>query len=85
MLQNWLMPWLTKQENTFIFQFQQNVRESLNATLQNRRIGRAGPPRSPNLTLCDFFLWGYVEESVFVPPLPRIQVEDDRSYSPQIC
>jgi hypothetical protein len=28
------------------------------------------PPRSPDLTLCDFFLWGYVKEKVFVPPLP---------------
>ena len=24
------------------------------------------PPRSPDLTPCDFFLWGFV----FVPPLP---------------
>jgi hypothetical protein len=28
------------------------------------------PPRSPDLTPCDFFLWSYVKEQVFVPPLP---------------
>jgi hypothetical protein len=50
-----------------------------NATLPNRFIGRAGaadeermkwPPRSPDLTQCDFFLLGYVKEQVFVPLLP---------------
>ena len=28
------------------------------------------PPRSSNLSLCDFFLWGCVKVLVFVPPLP---------------
>ena len=28
------------------------------------------PPRSPDLTQCDFFLWGFVKYSVYVPPLP---------------
>jgi hypothetical protein len=27
------------------------------------------PPRSPDLTSYDFFLWGYVREKAFVPPL----------------
>jgi hypothetical protein len=48
-----------------------------NATLPNRWIRRAGaadewvkwPPRSPDLTPRDFFLWGYAKERVFVPPL----------------
>ena len=48
-------------------------------TLSNRRIGRAGhndqvfckwPPRSPDLTVCKVFLWGYVKDRVYVPPLP---------------
>jgi hypothetical protein len=26
------------------------------------------PARSPNLTPCDYFLWGYVNDKVFVPP-----------------
>jgi len=28
------------------------------------------PPRSPDATPCDFFLWGYVKYQVYVPPLP---------------
>ena len=28
------------------------------------------PPRSPDATPCDFFLWGYVKDQVYVPPLP---------------
>ena len=28
------------------------------------------PAQSPDLSPCDFFLWGYVKELVFVPPLP---------------
>jgi len=26
--------------------------------------------RSPNATPCDFFLWGYVKDQVYVPLLP---------------
>ena len=42
-------------------------------------IGRTGqeddalmpwPPRSPDLTPYDFFLWEFVKDTVFVPPLP---------------
>jgi hypothetical protein len=29
------------------------------------------PPRSPDLTPCDFFLWGFVKEAVYVPSLPK--------------
>jgi hypothetical protein len=29
------------------------------------------PARLPDLTPCDFFLWGYVKDRVYVPPLPR--------------
>ena len=29
------------------------------------------PPRSPDATPCDFFLWGYVKDRVYVPPLPE--------------
>jgi hypothetical protein len=28
------------------------------------------PPRSPDATPFDFFLWGYVKDQVYVPPLP---------------
>ena len=30
----------------------------------------AWPLRSPDSTPCDFFLWGYVKDQVYVPPLP---------------
>ena len=32
---------------------------------------RTWPPRSPDLTPCDFFLWGYIKDTVYVPPLPQ--------------
>jgi hypothetical protein len=28
------------------------------------------PPRSPDATPCDFFLWGYVKDQIYAPPLP---------------
>ena len=28
------------------------------------------PPRSPDLTPCDFFLWGYVKNHMLVSPMP---------------
>jgi hypothetical protein len=28
------------------------------------------PPRSPNLTLMDFSFWGFVEDNVYIPPMP---------------
>jgi len=27
------------------------------------------PPHSPDATPCDFFLWGYVKDQLYVPPL----------------
>lgn len=51
----------------------------LNEKLLQRWIGRIGaqdialcawPPRSLDLTVCDFFLWVFVTDKVFVPPLP---------------
>ncbi|KAL4097339.1 hypothetical protein QTP88_022133 [Uroleucon formosanum] len=54
------------------------VRRYLNGELLQRWIGRKGngdlaihpwPPRFPDLTVCDFFLFGYVKEKVYVPPL----------------
>ena len=32
-------------------------------------------PRSPDATPCDFFLWGYVKNHVYVPPLPASNPE----------
>jgi hypothetical protein len=33
------------------------------------------PPRSPDLTPCDSFLWGYIKDRVFVPPLANTLVD----------
>ncbi|KAJ9574618.1 hypothetical protein L9F63_008245, partial [Diploptera punctata] len=45
------------------------VREILDDHLQNRWVGRRGPiewpARSPDLTACDFWLWGYLKEKVY--------------------
>ena len=37
---------------------------------QLTKILIAWPPRFPDATPCDFFLWGYVKDQVYVPPLP---------------
>jgi len=56
-----------------------HVREFLNQYLPQRWIRRgtdddqillAWPPCSPDATPCDFFLWGYVKDKVYVPPPP---------------
>jgi hypothetical protein len=43
-----------------------DVQWALNATFLGRWIGRDGPtdwpPRSPDITTLDFFLWGYVKD-----------------------
>ena len=50
-----------------------NVRDRLNEVFGNNRVVGLGhdvewPPRSPDLTPCDFFLWGYIKSKVFVNP-----------------
>jgi len=88
MLENWLMPQLNEDSNDYIFQqdgsraHYKDVRGYLNRNLQQRWMGRTGkeddalmrwPPRSPDLTTCDIFFWGFVKDTVFVPPLPANQ------------
>ena len=36
------------------------------------------PARSPDLTPCDFFLWGYLKQKVFTSPPPNIQTLRER-------
>ena len=85
MLTSWLIPQLAVERHDYPFQqdgapphWHCAVRTFLNEHVPNRLIGRAGqndqvfckwPPRSPDLTVCDFFLWGYVKDRVYVPPL----------------
>jgi hypothetical protein len=55
-----------------------------NEHLPGRWVGRAAatdntfcawPPRSPDLTVCDFFLFGFVKDNAYVPPLPKTRPE----------
>ncbi|GBN14641.1 hypothetical protein AVEN_39551-1 [Araneus ventricosus] len=52
------------------------VRSYLDTQFPQRWIGRDGPlacpPRSPDLTPLDFFLWGYVKDKVFASKLTKI-------------
>lgn len=54
-----------------------NVRDWLNEKFPGRWIGRRGPfdwpARSPDLTPCDFFLWGYLKDIVFRNPPDTIE------------
>ena len=49
--------------------FGTQVRESLNENMPDRWIGRRGtidwPPRSPDLTPIDYFLWIYMKNKVY--------------------
>lgn len=51
------------------------VTEWLNATFPNQWIGRNGPikwpPRSPDITVSDFYLWGRLKQIVYSEPLPN--------------
>ena len=85
MLRLWLMPQLQEHSEDFIFQqdgapphFNFDVLVHLNTKLPGRLIRRAShndspllpwPPRSPDLTPCDFCLWGYIKDRVYVPPM----------------
>ncbi|KFM82053.1 hypothetical protein X975_03897, partial [Stegodyphus mimosarum] len=91
MLEAWLMPQLDSDSPDYIFQqdeatphWSTEVCTFLNQHLPKRWIGRSGaaddvfyswPPRSPDLTPCDFFLWDYVKNRVFVPPMPKTNEE----------
>ena len=57
------------------------VREWLDQKLSNRWIGRRGPfdkpARSPDLTPCDFFVWGYLRGLVFqTPPTTTMELQE---------
>ncbi|GFV47429.1 uncharacterized protein TNCV_4830851 [Trichonephila clavipes] len=53
----------------------------LNFTVPNQWISRkrphgkacfVWPPRSPDLTPLDFYLWGFIKDRMYVPPLPYL-------------
>ncbi|GBO27919.1 hypothetical protein AVEN_91553-1 [Araneus ventricosus] len=87
MFEVWLMSQLDFDSTDYIFQqdgapphWSTEVRTFLNQHLPKCWIGQSGdvddvfcswPPRSPDLTPCYFFLWGYVKDRVYVPPMPK--------------
>jgi hypothetical protein len=84
MLQEFLIPQLDEDDHSLPVRrctphYLGEVREYLNTRFPGWWIGRAAPrawpPRSPDLTPMDFFLWGFVKDKVFVPPLPANVVE----------
>src|SRR5215467_11024129 len=57
------------------------VKRYLNKKFRNKWIGRDGPvnwpPRSPDLSPLDFFLWGYVKDKVMLhPPTTREDMKE---------
>ena len=52
------------------------VRELLSQRFENRVIALneefEWPPRSPDLTPCDFFLWGFLKQRVFATEVPNL-------------
>ncbi|GBM66255.1 hypothetical protein AVEN_35533-1 [Araneus ventricosus] len=59
--------------------FHHKVRQYLNDTIPGRWIGRGEqydfvclkwPLRSQDLTPCDFYIWGYIKDRVYVAPIP---------------
>jgi hypothetical protein len=79
MLEHFLVTQLD--ENNVIWQqdgalphYHRDVTWHLNQKFPERWIGRGGyipwPPRSPNLTPMDFSFWGFVKDSVYIPPIP---------------
>jgi hypothetical protein len=81
MIQNFFLPHLKNLPNPEDYYFQQDrapphyatiVRNFLTQTFDDRWIGRgcppgnvAWPPRSPDLTPPDFFLWGYISNMAY--------------------
>lgn len=85
MLENYCFPQLDDMENANSLYFQQDgapphyktiVRDALDVKFPNRWIGRGGPiawsPRSPDLTPCDFFLWGHVKNIVYAQKIRNL-------------
>lgn len=62
--------------------FGADVRQYLDVTFPGRWIGRRGaiewPPRSPDLTPLDFFLWGYLKSKVYFNRPNNLEELQDR-------
>ena len=89
MLKHYVVPQLEEFQPRVVFQqdgapphWGLIVRDFLNETFPNRWIGRNGPtpwpPRSPDITPLDFFLWGYVKDRVYRTPLRDVETLQSR-------
>jgi hypothetical protein len=91
MLQNQFLPEVSTlpRYNRILFQqdgapphYAKITRNFLDEHFNNRWIGRCGPirwpPRSPDITPCDFFLWGYLKSQVYQEPVHSIDDLKDR-------
>ncbi|GFX15777.1 DUF4817 domain-containing protein [Trichonephila clavipes] len=67
------------QQNGALPHWHSSVRNWLNIIAHNQWTDRkeppdkaciTWPPRSPNLTPCDFYLWGLIKDYVYIPRLP---------------
>jgi hypothetical protein len=56
------------------YQYDNPIHSKQRSTDQNMAL-TCWQPRSPDLTPCDFFLWGYIKDIAFVPPL-SVSVND---------
>jgi len=78
MFENFLRPKMEGYENTDAFRFQQDgatahtarhfrtiLQEMFHGRLISLREDVAWPTRSPDLSPCDFFLWGYLKAENF--------------------
>ena len=87
-LETIVFPILTKRRNRTKF-YQQNgapphfaaiVRDSLNCQLNNRWIGRGGPiqwpPRSPDLSVPDFWLWGQIRDNLYKANVDKATIKN---------
>ena len=89
MLKHYVVPQLEEFQPRVVFQqdgapphWGLIVRDFLNETFPNRWIGRNGPtpwpPRSPDITPLDFFLWGYVKHRVYRTPVRDVETLQSR-------
>ncbi|GBN54935.1 hypothetical protein AVEN_227632-1 [Araneus ventricosus] len=83
MLEMYAVPQMQQHQPDVIFQqdgapphWGMIVRDFLDENFPDRWCGRGGPiswpPRSPNITPLDFFLWGFVKNIVYKTPVPSL-------------
>ncbi|GFG36095.1 hypothetical protein Cfor_03668 [Coptotermes formosanus] len=97
MFEQFLFPQFGEDDHEGCMHFQQDgapphyhrdVRKCLNTRFPGRWIGRAAPipwpPRSPDLTPLDFFLWGIVKDRVYVPPYLQMSHSSEFELPPQL-